>query len=381
MKIAIIRKKYSFHGGAERFSHLLVKRLAEENFDIHIFAIRWDAEDVPHNVHFHTIKAPTFNSLLRDLFFALLTYKQFRDNEFDIIQAHDKTLIQDIYRAGDGCHIEWLRQRWKRIGILKKLSIVLNPYHWFVLVLERMIFNHHRFRKVIAISEFVKNNIIENYDIKEAEIEVIYNGVDLEKFNRRNRDIHREEIRRRHSIDRDETVALFVGSGFERKGVEFLLQAVSGLSDQLTVLIVGKGSQRKLRKFSGRQRIIFCGPRKDIEKYYGAADFFIFPTMYEPFGNVHLEALASGLPVITTALSGGAEIIEDGRDGFVIDKPENTEMMRAAISKLLTVNIQEEMSINARKKAETFSIDRHILETLRLYNEVLEDKRSGQDYS
>jgi UDP-glucose:(heptosyl)LPS alpha-1,3-glucosyltransferase len=375
MKIAIVRKKYSFHGGAERFSHSLVKRLAGEHYDIHIFAIKWDAEDLPHNIHFHSIKAPTFNSLVRDLFFVLLTYIKISKDEFDIIQTHDKTLMQDIYRAGDGCHREWIRQRWKRVGMLKKLSIILNPYHWFILILEWMIFKGHRFKKVIAISEFVKRNIVENYGVKKTDIDVIYNGVDLDKFTPSNRDMYRGEIRKRHSIERDETVALFVGSGFERKGVGYLLEAVSGLSDHITVLIVGKGTTRRFGKYLGKQKIIFCGPRKDIEKYYAAADLFVFPTMYEPFGNVHLEALASGLPVITTALSGGSEAIEDGKDGFVVDRPENMDMMRAAIRKLLDGDKRKEMSVNARKKAETFSIDRHISETLRLYSKVRDDKR------
>ncbi|MEF9426232.1 MAG: hypothetical protein L0956_03325, partial [Candidatus Mariimomonas ferrooxydans] len=83
-----------------------------------------------------------------------------QQKHLDIIQSHDKTLYQDIYRAGDGCHIEWLRQRWKSTGTYGKLSIILNPYHWLILSLERLIFKGQRFKKVIAISELVKSNII-----------------------------------------------------------------------------------------------------------------------------------------------------------------------------------------------------------------------------
>lgn len=373
MKIAILRKKYTFHGGAEGFSNSFIENLAKDGHEIHIFAIKWQADKECRNIRFHKVFAVTCISFLRDLTFALsaryLLKKQ--RNKFDIIQTHDKTLFQDIYRAGDGCHIEWLKQKWGRTGILGKLSIAMNPYHWLILALERSILNGHRFKKIIAISELVKQNITDHYKVSPADIEVIYNGVDLSKFHPDNRQKYRSEIRRKHGLSDTDFVVLFMGSGFERKGVKYLIEAAESLSAPVTVMIVGKGNV----KGEYRQNIILCGPQKDNYKYYAAADVFVFPTMYEPFGNVHLEALASGLPVITTKNSGAAEIIKDGVQGFVIGQPEDTETITEKI-KLLFIDREklQSMSRAARLLAEGFTFERHISKIKALYKEVAKAK-------
>lgn len=371
MNIAIIRKKYIFHGGSEGFSQALIKRLAEEGHKVHIFAMIWDSYEPVKNIHFHKVPAINFNSFLRDLTFTLSTYFILKRTHFNVIQSHDKTLFQDIYRAGDGCHIEWLKQRWRRTGPMGKLSIIVNPYHWLILLLERLILKGHRFKKIIAISELVKRNIIEHYHVDERDIEVIYNGVDLERFHPENRKKYRHEIRNRHSIKEDDFVVLFVGSGFERKGVEYLLKAVELIPGSLTVMIVGKGSESKLKGYIKRQKVIFCGPRRDIYKYYSASDIFVFPTVYEPFGNVHLEALASGLPVITTKFSGASEIIQENIHGFVIDKPESINIIAEKIKILMDRNLNIKMGIEARRLAEKYSFKVHIEKTLALYRSFL----------
>lgn len=377
MKIAILRKKYVFHGGSESFSSNLIKKLSDEGHEIHVFAIKWEVSGNLKNIYFHKIPAISFNSLLRDCTFAFsssLILKKHR-KDLDIIQSHDKTIYQDVYRAGDGCHLAWLKQRWKRKGLFGKFFIALNPYHWLILFLERKIFKGHKFKKIIAISEMVKKNIRDNYDVREEDIQVIYNGVDLDKFNILNKGLYRNEIRARYSIAGDDFVLLFVGSGFERKGVEHLLKAAELVPHPLTVLIAGKGRQKRFEHMGKRQQVIFCGAQKEIHKFYAASDLFVFPTIYEPFGNVHLEALASGIPVITTGLSGAAEIIEDGTHGFVVPFPENHVAIAEKIKLLMEDKGQIElMGLNARRLAENFSFEKHYQRILMLYTSLLETK-------
>lgn len=377
MKIAIIRKKYTFHGGAEGFSNSLVEHLADAGNEVHIFAITWNVDTQNNNIYFHRVPAITFISFLRDFTFAVSSFfllnKQ--KSDFDIIQSHDKTLCQDIYRAGDGCHIEWLKQRWRHIGFAGKVSILINPYHWLILALERLIFKAHRFRKIIAISEMVRKNIIDNYAVSPSDIEVIYNGVDIGKYHPDNRTKFRNEIRQKHGLPDTAFVALFVGSGFERKGVRYLIEAVNSIPEAVSLMIVGKGGESEFKEMSGRQKIIFCGPQKDVCKYYAAADIFVFPTMYEPFGNVHLEALASGLPVITTKNSGASELIEDNVQGFVVEKPEDTKAISEKIQVFVSDRSKlESMSKNARRLAEEFTFKKHIGKIEKLY-ETLTTKR------
>lgn len=384
MKIAVVRKKYTFHGGAEGFSSSFIEQLARDGHEIHIFAISWQADRPHENVHFHKVPAISFVSFLRDLTFAVFSCYMLRKerNHFDIIQSHDKTLYQDIYRAGDGCHREWLKQRLKRTGLPGKASVFLNPYHVLILLLERMILKGHRFRKVIAISEMVKRNVIDHYGVASDDIEVIYNGVDLDTFTPQNRKDYRSIIRRQYGITEEEFVILFVGSGFERKGVGYLIRAVESLSEPVSVLIVGKGkdphvSSRNRGGIKGgyRQKIVFCGPQKDIHAYYAAADVFVFPTMYEPFGNVHLEALASGLPVITTGYSGAAEILHEGVQGFVVNEPEDIGGIARHIQTLF--HDKEKlvaMGRNARRLAEGFTFGKHIDRMMALYARIRTDR-------
>jgi UDP-glucose:(heptosyl)LPS alpha-1,3-glucosyltransferase len=374
MKIALIRKRYTFHGGAEGFSRDLIALLAREGHEVHIHAISWDGTVAAENVYFHRVPAVTFSSFLRDLSFAFLSGLQVAHAGYDIIQSHDKTRYQDIYRAGDGCHIEWLRQRWRRTGFFGKAAILCNPYHWLILGLERSIFKKRRYRKIIAISELVKRNIIDNYHVPEDHIAVIYNGVDLDRFHPANRERFRSEIRRQHEIPDGAFVLLFVGSGFERKGVRYLIEAAEMLDVPVTLLIVGRGSGEKYQHMIRRQRVIFCGPRKEIERYYAAADVFVFPTVYEPFGNVHLEALASGLPVITTGQSGGADIIRDGKDGFVVQEPGDTGAIADCIRKMMDADVLGAMGSEARKLAEQFTFARHMREILQLYSDIMKEK-------
>jgi UDP-glucose:(heptosyl)LPS alpha-1,3-glucosyltransferase len=374
VRIAVVRKKYTHFGGAETFSRGFTEELARRGHEVCIFASKWHLEGAPENITFRTIPVLALNSFFRDLTFAIFSYFMLRRerNRFDIIQSHDKTLYQDIYRAGDGCHIEWLRQRTKRAGALKKLLIALNPYHRLILAIERIIFKGRRFKRVLAISALVKRNIIDNYGVDGSLIDVIYNGVDTEKFTPENRALHRADVRREHAIGPEEFVALFVGSDFERKGVRYLLSAAAKVLKPLVILIVGRGRGEKYAVFAGRQRVIFTGPRRDVHRYYAAADAFVFPTLYEPFGNVHLEALASGLPVITTAQSGAAEIIEDGVNGFTASAPEDLDAIRRGIEALMEPEARAAMSENARSTALRFTFEKHMVEMTALYEKVME---------
>ena len=113
---------------------------------------------------------------------------------------------------------------------------------------------------------------------------------------------------------------LFVGSGFERKGLATAIDALGELGDDhARMIVIGKGRRLPYEELAGRRgvpdRVVWLGPRRDTERWYGAADVVVLPTRYEPFGNVHLEALASGVPMVTSVRAGGAELIRDGAIG------------------------------------------------------------------
>lgn len=384
MKIALVRQSYHKYGGAERYVSYLAEGLLKRGHEVHVFAREWDPR-TPEGIIFHkvsTLKGPSF---LKALSFAYNVRRLLEGERFDIVNSFDRTLYQDIYRAGDGVHEEW-RKRLLEItpNPLIRLSILLNPLHLSLLFLEKRIFKENSYKKIIAISKKGKEEIIKHYGVSPEDILVIYNGVDLEEFHPQNKALFREEIRKEFDIPEEEFLVLFVGSGYKRKGLKYLIEAISLLKEEkpLRVLVVAKGKKRTYLKLAKRlgvkNRIIFTGERKDLRKFYAACDLFVLPTIYEPFGNVCLETLASGLPIIVSRTSGAAEIITEGENGLLLEDPRDSQELAEKIRLTFDNKFREKLSKNARTLAEDFTVDKNVEKTLEIYRKVAKSKKVGE---
>ena len=373
MKIAIIRQKFVLYGGAEQFADGFIHQLAESGHQVHIFANRWTPSHHS-NIHHHFVATLNFNAFIRTLSFARSVAKKIREQHFDIIQSHEKTWTQDVYRAGDGCHIKWLSQRSRNLSPFQNLFLSLNPFHQLILKLEKNIFESGQCKKIVAISQMVKNDILENYKCPSENIAVVYNGVDLKRFHPDNKNTYRKLIREKLEIPKSATLILFVGSGFERKGLQFLLESTAYLNNEdWRLLLMGKGKFGKFIRYAPTDKhpqIIAKDPDPEIEKYYAAADIFILPSIYEPFGNANLEALATGLPVITTRYCGAADIINNKLNGLVVQDPFNPEEIAENIRSLFDPSTRETMGKNARELAEQFPLERNSREMLEIYKSL-----------
>ena len=374
MKIAIIRQKFVLYGGAEQFVQGYIQQLAEAGHDIHIFANQWSSSDHP-NIHLHHVRAFKLNSFIRTLSFAWFAARAVGKESFDIIQSHEKTWKQNVYRVGDGCHKEWLDQRKRFLPALKRFSLSYNPFHRLILKLEKNIFESGQCKKFIAISQMVKNDILKHYHCPQENISVVYNGVDLTRFHPENKNLYRENIRKELEIPINSVLILFVGSGFERKGLKAILQATQYFkSKDWKLVIMGKGKWKKYIHFvpeNLRSQIIYKEPVPDIEKYYAAADIFALPSIYEPFGNANLEALASGLPVITTRHCGAADIIQHRLNGLIVETPESSEEVAENINHLFDPTVRQSMGQNGRALAEHFSVGKNTHEMVKVYEEII----------
>jgi UDP-glucose:(heptosyl)LPS alpha-1,3-glucosyltransferase len=149
----------------------------------------------------------------------------------------------------------------------------------------------------------VRDDIKARFGLPDERLPVLYNAVDSDVFSPELR-MHRERIRARYRIPDDATLFLLVGSGFRRKGVPAAIEALAGLSTPAHLIIVG--DDRKLDAYKRmaygrgvRERIAFAGFQHDVAPFYGAADAFVLPAIYDSFPDAAMEALASGLPVVT----------------------------------------------------------------------------------
>jgi UDP-glucose:(heptosyl)LPS alpha-1,3-glucosyltransferase len=244
---------------------------------------------------------------------------------FDITQSHERIPGCMIFRAGDGVHAAWLAHRARVLGELQKLAQAWSPYHRYVLGAEKAMFAHPALRAVICNSQMVADEIGRFYGVDRNRLHVIYNGVDTAMFHPGLADEFRAPTRARAGIPEGAPLLLFVGSGFERKGVPQLLRAFAKARNQATRLVI-VGADRKLKamqamaaKLGVSQRVHFTGPLKDVRPWYGAADGFVLPTLYDPCPNAALEAFASGLPVVTSTTCGAQEWVRDGENGWVVD--------------------------------------------------------------
>lgn len=207
------------------------------------------------------------------------------------------------------------------------------------------------------------------YKIDGSKIKIIVNGIDTEKFNSENKNISRIEILRAFGFSVSNFVFLFVSSNHFLKGLEPLLDAFYILNKEqknAKIIVVGKGREdyfkRKVSKMDLTGAVKFAGWQQDIKNFYKAADFFVYPSFYDPFPNVALESLACGTPLIVSSLTGAAGIIEEGKNGFVIKNPWNTEEILDKMKKVMLLRKEEleRMSVNARQTAEKFSNKKYI---------------------
>lgn len=374
MRIALIRQRYTPSGGAERYLAGLVTGLAGAGYEIHLFANRW-MEATPGVIH-HRVPVLPGPAFARVLSFAWAAGRMTRRGGFDLVVSFDRTIRPDIYRAGDGCHRAWLdRRRAVEGGPARALDRV-NPLHLSLLLLERHLFGGGC-RRIIANSRMVREEILRYYGTPAGAIEVIYTGVDLGRFHPPRSEAARAGLRAERGVGSEDRVLLFVGSGFERKGLRFLIEAAGRLRGLrgLRLWVLGRGDPRRPRALAEglglADRVHFAGPVPDPERWMAAADLFVLPTIYDPFSNACLEALACGLPVVTTAGNGAAEVLEEGQSGSVLPDPSDVEGLAGRIAEFLRPDRRDERRAAARAAAERFPAEGHVKEVLALYEQCL----------
>ena len=322
MRLAIVRQKYNPFGGAERFIERAVTALrAREDVQVTLLAREWN--EAP-GYQYWRIDPPYRGSLTRDRGFASAVRRALATvgDRFDLVQSHERIPGIAIYRAGDGVHATWLEQRSRAQSGWDRLRVKMNPYHAYVLKQERLMFTHRALRAVICNSAMVRDDIAMRFGTPASKLEVIYNGVDLDMFNPRAAQA-RGQTRADLGIPAADPLFLYVGSGFERKGVARLIAALATLPGARAAIVgVDKSAARyqaQAVRLKIADRVHFLGAREDLPRLYGAADAFVLPTLYDPMPNAALEALACGLPVITTRQCGAREFIREGVNGYVVD--------------------------------------------------------------
>ncbi len=286
----------------------------------------------------------------------------------DVLLSLERIWRCDVYRAGDGVHRAWLNRRRKFEMPLERFVRGLNRKHRDILRLEEALLARGGAGGVIVNSQLVENEIVDLYGYPRDKIHLIRNGLPLQQYEFN--PALGEETRDRLKLKPDETVLLFAGSGWERKGLLFAIEAMALCKNsRMHLLVAGRGNTRAYKS----KRVHFFGEVDDLRPFYAAADIFILPTIYDPFSNACLEALACGLPVITTRANGFSEIMEDGVDGSIVDLPNDMMALRDAIQFWSDESRRAEVRSKIIEHASQFPISENVQQTL----SILAGLRSG----
>jgi UDP-glucose:(heptosyl)LPS alpha-1,3-glucosyltransferase len=356
LTIGIVRRGFSSSGGAESYLKRLASGVVEAGHSVTLFtSSEWPSDEW----NFGPVWRLRATSAVG---FADELEKAQRDPSTgcDVLLSLERIWRCDVYRAGDGVHRAWLERRNEMAGPLQKLSRLLNRKHSAALRLEESLFAKGGAKRVIANSHMVKEEIVRCYGFPREKIEVVYNGVPLESFQRD--ELDRAKTRETLGLSKDDVAILFAGSGWERKGLRFAIDAVERQDPKLKFLVAGRGESRKFS--SPRAR--FLGVVREMPSLYHAADIFLLPTIYDPFSNACLEALAAGRPVITTRANGFCEIIEDGRHGTIVNDPRNIDAISQALQFWSDASRRDQAYVDNLAVARRFDISTNVAQTLRI---------------
>jgi UDP-glucose:(heptosyl)LPS alpha-1,3-glucosyltransferase len=352
LKIGFVRRGFSPSGGAEAYLRRLAHGVLAAGHEVMLFTTpAWPESEWPGKINRITAIGPI----------------EFAD-ELERVnpRSHCHALVSlervwrcDFFRAGDGVHRAWLERRARFDAPLRKLARAFSRKHEGILQLEKALLSNGGASRVIANSAMVRDEIVNYYGFPADAIDLIRNGVRVSEFGPA--PLKRAAARAQLHLAETDVAVLFLGSGWERKGLRFAVAAVESVrNDRMRLLIAGRGNRSKFRSCSAR----FFGEVADVRPLLSAADIFLLPTLYDPFSNASLEAMAAGLPVVTTRANGCSEIIEERIHGSIVDRADNIAALGEALRFWSDESRRKKAQLVLLEHATQFDLSRHIAQTL-----------------
>jgi UDP-glucose:(heptosyl)LPS alpha-1,3-glucosyltransferase len=339
MRIALLSRRFDASGGGtERDLIVTAQCLADAGHAVTIYA----GEIRGASANFSARRVGGFApgraaALLR---FSYGAPAMARRDGTDLVLSFARTVGADVMRSGGGAHVSYVRAARQWRGALAWRAMWASPYHRVQMLIERRGFTSPRLRRAIAVSNLVRDDLIRQFNLSADKVVTLYNGVDLERFTPA-RDGGARRVLRAHLGIADETpLVAFVGNGFARKGLGFLIEAWPRVERGAHLLVVGSDraerSYRALAERAGVGALVhFAGPRSDVPEIFRAVDAFALPSMFEPFGNVVMEAMASGLPVLSSAQSGASELLPEQMAPFIVANPADSGEIAMRLNQML----------------------------------------------
>lgn len=367
MRIAFVHKRYALDGGTERFLDGLARRLAERGHQVTVYCATFDPRFTAiRSIRLQQLRVRSPWSLLRRVLLFIAAATRIPRADHDVVVHLGRTGPGDAWRAGGGCHRR-----------LHRLIAAARPSTWsrraFVADLEqRFLLWHERHVlksgvPIIVPSARAREDFLTEY-ASEAfggpalaeRIHVLPNGVDIERFHPKLRSMWFGEKRDELGLGPEELVLITVASDFWRKGVDTVIRALAIVSTKgpwYRLLVLGEDADqdryvRLADELGLQERVLFLGRQSEPERLYAACDLLVAPTRFDAFANVTLEALAAGLPVVTSQQNGAVDALPETDAVAVVDDADDAEILARAIDHMLDPESLPARREAARKAAE-----------------------------
>ena len=379
MRLTIVRQDYRPEGLVERVTERAVEALLERNVAVSLYTRSWPQTRLQ-LVEPLVLDPFYIGALWRDWSFARAACRDVRRSQPNLVEAHERMLCCDIYRASDGVHAAWVDVQRKEATAAARAALKLSPHSHYLLAMERRLYASPWLRAVICSSRMVKEEIRRHYAVPESKLHVIYNPVDGAIFHAGLRE-GRPAVLARHGIAADALVFLVAARDFARVDIAAAIEAFARQDAQahLVVLVVEETPRRLLERVRSHgvgDRVTFVGGDVDRRSYFGAADVFVTPARYDPSPELPFEAMSCGLPVIASSRSGVAELLADCDAGLVYASGD-VAALAGHMQALSDVNVRARLATHARRAVASLSPSAITLQQVLLYRDLLASPAPG----
>ncbi len=375
-------------GGCQTYISDLSRRLARDGHTVHLYARDWYPNALPVSMHFHRVDPPKGPRFLRPWRFAAACEAALAKTRHDVSVGFDKTWGQDVLYPQGGVHAATAAH-----NLLKYRNGTARSLAGFVKWFDPAAVSFSRLERkqylgpsrsiVVANSRMVRDHFEHYYGVSADTIRVVPNAIDPLRFSADDRPKRRMTQRAAWGVSPDEPVGLFLATNYRLKGLAPLLRATATIpaDRRFTLAVVGSPKFESYRRLANRlgidSRVKFLGFRADPKDTYFASDFLVHPTFYDPCSLVVLEALACGLPVVTTRYNGAAELLTPPTNGLVVADPHNGAELSAAIRSMLDPAYRSAAARAARQAAANWTFEHHYRALLDVFAEVRSVKRAA----
>ncbi len=342
IQVCLQSRHIEARGGLEKWAQRIAKGFAKRGAHVHLLTSDAYSTDLLQPlIHTHTLSASKMFSHRRMKQFDRSCKKWHKTHDTDIVFGVDRTSDQTHIRAGNGVHATYLERRREHENYTS-LKTALNPLNKTILEIEKKAFENPQLKVLFTNSYMVKNEILKHYNVSPDTIEVIHNGLEWKEMKG---DFStwvekKPMVAKQQGLDPSHFHFLFVGNGYERKGLTLLLKAMQLLTQpDVHLSVVGK--DRNIESFIAlakslglSEKVSFFGATKNIRPFYQIADALAIPSIYDPFANVTTEALGMGLFIVSSKNNGGYEILRK-ESGCIIENLTSFDAIHASLQTAL----------------------------------------------